>query len=259
MHLTVEITGFLIVVGLVAGFIDSLAGGGGLLTLPALMAVGIPPVSALGTNKLQSAFGTGGAVLAFAHNGHLDLRRFALPVLAALTGSAAGAFTVQRLDPTFLSAFVPVLLVAMAIYYLVAPKMGEADRHSRIGLPGLVLLSGVIGFYDGFFGPGTGSFLTTALVALVGLGLVRAMAHARLLNFATNIAALATMVAAGKVIWLAGLAMACGSIAGNQVGAHTAMRFRGRGVRPLLVVMSLALTVKLLANPANPLRLWLGW
>jgi uncharacterized membrane protein YfcA len=259
MHLTVEIVGFLVAVGLIAGFIDSLAGGGGLLTLPALMAVGISPVSALATNKLQSAFGTGGALLAFAHKGHIDLRRFALPVVAAFIGSALGAFTVQRLDPTFLAAFVPILLIAMAIYYLAAPKMGEADRHSRIGMTGLVLLSGVIGFYDGFFGPGTGSFLTTMLVALVGLGLVRAMAHARLLNFATNVAALVTMILAGKVIWLAGLAMACGSIAGNQLGAHTAMRFRGRGVRRLLVVMSLALTVKLLSNPANPLRAWLGW
>jgi hypothetical protein len=244
---------------MVAGFIDSLAGGGGLLTLPALMTVGISPVVALGTNKLQSAFGTGGAVLAFARKGHIDFRGFALPVVAALTGSALGAFTVQRLDPAFLAGFVPILLVAMATYYLVAPRMGDEDRHNRIGKAGLVVVSAVIGFYDGFFGPGTGSFLTTALVALVGLRLVRAMAHARLLNFATNIAALATMIIGGKVVWLAGLAMACCSIIGNQIGAHTAMRFHGRGVRPLLVVMSLALTVKLLSDPANPLRAWLGW
>jgi uncharacterized membrane protein YfcA len=259
MHLTIGIVGFLAAVGLIAGFIDSLAGGGGLLTLPALMAVGIPPVVAIGTNKLQSAFGTGGALIAFARKGHIDFRRFAKPVVAALVGSTLGAFTVQRLDPWFLAGFVPILLIAMAIYYLVAPKMDETDRHNRIGMAGLVAVSAAIGFYDGFFGPGTGSFLTTVLVAFVGLGLVRAMAHARLLNFATNIAALATMVLAGKVIWLAGLAMACGSILGNQIGAHTAMRFRGRGVRPLLVVMSLALTVKLLSNPANPLRTWLGW
>jgi hypothetical protein len=244
---------------MVAGFIDSLAGGGGLLTLPALMTVGISPVVALGTNKLQSAFGTGGAVFAFARKGHIDFRGFAFPVVAALTGSALGAFTVQRLDPAFLAGFVPILLVAMATYYLVAPRMGDEDRHNRIGKAGLVVVSAVIGFYDGFFGPGTGSFLTTALVALVGLRLVRAMAHARLLNFATNIAALATMIIGGKVVWLAGLAMACGSIIGNQIGAHTAMRFHGRGVRPLLVVMSLALTVKLLSDPANPLRAWLGW
>jgi uncharacterized membrane protein YfcA len=259
VQLTVEITGLLAGVGMVAGFIDSLAGGGGLLTLPALMAVGIPPVAAIATNKLQSSFGTGGALLAFARKGHLDLRGFALPVLAALTGSALGALTVQRLDPSFLAGFVPVLLVAMAIYYLVAPRMGEADRHNRIGKAGLVAVSAVIGFYDGFFGPGTGSFLTTVLVAFVGLGLVRAMAHARLLNFATNIAALTTMIIAGKVVWLAGLAMASGSIIGNQIGAHTAMRFQGRGVRPLLVVMSLALTIKLLSDPGNPLRAAIGW
>lgn len=259
MELTIDIVVFLAAVGMIAGFIDSLAGGGGLLTLPALMTVGIPPIAALATNKLQSTFGTFGAMLAFARKGHIDFRGFALPVVAALAGSALGAFTVQRLDPGFLAGFVPILLVAMAIYYLVAPNMGEEDRRNRIGKAGLIAVSAAIGFYDGFLGPGTGSFLTTVLVAFVGLGLVRAMAHARLLNFATNIAALATMILGGKMIWLAGLAMACGSIIGNQIGAHTAMRFKGRGVRPLLVVMSLALTIKLLSDPANPLRLSLGF
>jgi uncharacterized protein len=256
MDLTPQLIALLALVAFVAGAIDALAGGGGLLTLPALLAAGIPPVSAVATNKLQSACGTGGAFLAFARKGHIDFRRFAWPTLAALIGAGLGSFVLQRIDSSFLKGFIPVLLIAMALYFLLAPKMSDTDRHSRIGTPGLCALVGVIGFYDGFFGPGTGSFLTTALVALVGLGLVRAIAHSKLLNFATNLASLVVMIAGGKVLWLLGGTMAVASVAGNQLGAHLAMRFGGRGVRPLLVIMSLALTLKLLADPANPLRHW---
>ncbi len=259
MHLTIEIIGLLCAVAFLAGLIDALAGGGGLLTIPALMAAGIPPVSALATNKLQSTFGTGGAFIAFARKGHIDFRRFAWPALAALIGAGFGAFAVQQVNPSFLAGFVPVLLIAMGIYFLVAPKMSDMDRHSRLGIAGLTIIAGVIGLYDGFFGPGTGSFLTTALVALGGLGLVRAIAHAKFLNFCTNFAGLTVMIVGGKVIWVLGFSMAAASIIGNQVGAHLAMRFGGRGVRPLLVLMSFALTIKLLSDPANPLRLYLGW
>ncbi|WCT73401.1 TSUP family transporter [Sphingomonas naphthae] len=254
MHLTPDIIALLALVAFVAGFIDALAGGGGLLTLPALLAAGIPPVAAIATNKLQSTFGTGGAFLAFARKGHIDFRRFALPGLAALIGSAGGAFTLTMVDPTFLKAFIPLLLIAMAIYFVAAPKMSDVDRHARLGQAGLCAAIAVIGFYDGFFGPGTGSFFTTLLVAAGGLGLVRAIAHTKFLNFTTNVAAVMLMIAGGHVIWLLGGAMAVASVAGNQAGALAAMRFGGKGVRPLLVVMSLALTVKLLSDPANPLR-----
>lgn len=260
MHLTLEIIALLALVAFIAGFIDAMAGGGGLLTIPAMLAAGIPPVAAIATNKLQSSFGTGGAFLAFVRKGHVDFRRFAWPAAGAFAGAAAGAFTLQRIDSSFLAAFIPVLLVGMALYFLLAPKMSEVDRHSRLGTAGLSAATAAIGFYDGFFGPGTGSFFTTLLVALAGLGLVRAIAHTKFLNFTTNVASLMVMIAGGKVIWTLGLAMAVASVAGNQAGAHAAMRFGGRGVRPLLVVMSLALTAKLLSDPANPLRhIAMGW
>lgn len=235
-----------------------MAGGGGLLTIPALMAAGIPPVAALATNKLQSSFGTASAFYAYLRAGHVDVRRFAIPTAGAFAGSVGGAIAVQLMDSSFLAALVPALLILMAIYFLVAPPMSDADRHARLGTRGLTLVATLIGFYDGFFGPGTGSFFTTALVALGGLGLIRAIATTKLLNLATNIAGLLAMIAGGKVLWMLGLAMAVANIAGNQVGALLAMRFNGRGVRPLLVIMSIALTVKLLSDPANPLRqmLW---
>ncbi|TVV71753.1 TSUP family transporter [Sphingomonas solaris] len=240
-------------VAFAAGSVDALAGGGGLLTIPALMAAGIPPVAALATNKLQSAVGTASAFLTFWRAGHVDLRRFALPAAGAFAGSVAGATAVQHVNPAFLTGLVPVLLILMALYYVLAPPMGEVDRHPRLGPVGLTLILTVIGFYDGFFGPGAGSFITTALVALGGLGLVRAIANTKLLNLATNIAALLAMIAGGQVLWLLGAGMAMANVAGNQVGARLAMRFGGRGVRPLLVIMSIALTAKLLADPANPL------
>ncbi|WP_294278426.1 TSUP family transporter [uncultured Sphingomonas sp.] len=256
MDLTIEAFSLLTLVAFVAGSIDALAGGGGLLTIPALMAAGIPPVAALATNKLQSTLGTGSAVLTFLRAGRIDLKAFAIPAAGAFIGSLLGATAVQHVDSSFLSAFVPLLLIAMGFYFLLAPKMSEVDRHARLGRWGLTLVCGGLGFYDGFFGPGTGSFLTTALVALGGLGLVRAIANTKFINLATNIAGLAAMIAGGKVLWLLGLSMAVANIAGNQLGAWLAIRFGGRGVRPLLVVMSFALTIKLLADPNNPLRGW---
>ena len=253
MPLTPEILAVLILVAFVAGTIDAMAGGGGLLTIPALLAAGVPPVQALATNKLQSAIGTGSAVVTFLRAGRIDLRGFALPAIGAFAGSVAGAVTVQHVDSTFLAAFVPVLLIAMGLYFLLASAMSTVDRHARLGRGGLAIVCTGIGFYDGFFGPGTGSFLTTALVALGGLGLVRAIANTKYLNLATNLAGLAALIAGGHVLWLLGLAMAAANVAGNQLGAWAAIRYGGRGVRPLLVILSFALTIKLLADPANPI------
>ncbi len=253
MHLTLEAISFLVAIAFVAGTVDALAGGGGLLTIPALLMAGVPPIAALATNKLQSTIGTASAVVAFLRAGRVDLRAFAVPAAGAFAGSVLGATAVQHIDPGFLTAFVPLLLIAMGLYFLLAPPMSEVDRHARLGGAGLTAVCTGIGFYDGFFGPGTGSFLTTALVALGGLGLVRAIANTKFINLATNVAALLAMVAGGKVLWVLGLSMAAANIAGNQTGAWLAIRFGGRGVRPLLVVMSFALTVKLLADPANPL------
>jgi len=253
MELTVELVAFLMAVAFVAGTVDAIAGGGGLLTVPALLAAGASPAAALGTNKLQSTFGTATAVLTFARKGRIDLRRFGAPALAALTGSIGGAFVLTRIDPAFLSGLIPALLVAMAIYYALKPTLGDEDRHGHARPLLLLAVALAIGFYDGFFGPGTGSFLTTMLIAVFGLGTINAIAHTKLLNFASNVGSLAVLLTAGEVLILPGLAMAAASIAGGYLGAHGAMRFGGKAVRPLLIVMCLALTAKLLADPANPL------
>ncbi|GFZ79550.1 UPF0721 transmembrane protein [Sphingobium fuliginis] len=231
-----------------------MAGGGGLIALPALLAAGIPPVPAVATNKLQSSLGTFGACVAYARAGHMDLKAYRWPIFAAFAGSVGGAWLVQRVDPSILAGLMPALLIALAAYFTFSPKMSEIDRHQRIGMVLLSLLIGVIGFYDGFFGPGAGAFYTSIFIALGGLGLVRATAQTKAANFASNLAGLLTMIAGGHVIWIVGLAMAVGSIAGGQIGSRLAMRFGSRLIRPLLIVMSLALTAKMLLDPENPIH-----
>lgn len=260
MELGLDVIALLAAFAFVAGAIDAIAGGGGLITIPALLAAGVPPVSALATGKLQATFGTASAVLTFYRKGHVDLRRFALPTLGAFTGAALGAYVLSLVDPAFLQGVIPLMLVAMAVYFTFAPRMSDDDRHSYLGPTALGFVAALIGFYDGFFGPGTGSFFTTALVALFGLGLMRAVAHAKLLNLASNLAALIVFIAGGHVLWLVGGVMAVASVAGGQLGAHATMRFGARVARPLLIVMCLALTARLLADPANPFTAWvLGW
>lgn len=253
IELSGDILLLLVSVAFVAGCIDAMAGGGGLLTIPALLACGIPPVSALATNKLQSAVGTGSAFVTFLRAGQVDFRKFLVPAIGAFVGSVLGAAAVQHVDPSFLSALLPALLILIGLYFLFAPSISEADRNPLLGNAGLTMVIGGIGFYDGFFGPGTGSFLTAVLVALGGLGLVRSIANTKFLNLATNIAALIAMIAGGQVLWLLGGLMAMGNAAGNQVGAWLALRYGGKGVRPLLVLVSIGLALKLLSDPANPI------
>jgi len=253
MELGADLIAWLVAAAFIAGMIDAVAGGGGLITIPALLAAGVPPVAALATNKLQATLGTAGAVLAFARKGHIDFKQFAVPTLAALVGSALGAFLLTQIDPGFLAGVLPVLLIAMAVYFLTAPRMSDEDRRSRGGPILLFATALIIGGYDGFFGPGTGSFFTTALVAVFGFGLIRAVAHAKLLNLASNLAGLVVLMWGGHVLWLLGLSMAAASIAGGQLGAYGAMRYGAGAARPMLIIMSLALTAKLLWDPANPL------
>lgn len=253
MALPPETIAFLLGIAFLAGTIDAMAGGGGLLTIPALMSTGMPPVAALATNKLQSAIGTASSFYTFWRGGHVEVKRFAWPVLGAFVGSALGALAVQIIDSSFLAAIVPILLVMMALYFLLAPSMSAADRTAKLGPLPITLIITAIGFYDGFFGPGTGSFMTLALVALGGFGLVRAIAGTKLLNLTTNIAALVMLALGGHMLWALGLTMAVANVAGAQLGTRLAIRFGGKGVRPLLVIMSLALTAKLLSDPENPL------
>jgi uncharacterized membrane protein YfcA len=233
--------------GLLAGFVDAIAGGGGMIALPALLAAGVPPVAALATNKLQSVIGTAAAATTYWRKGFVSLKTLAFAIACTFAAAFAGAFVVKQVDTSLLQVAVPVALIAIALYFLFAPRLTDEDRHARLRFAVFVPVMGaIIGFYDGIFGPGTGSFLTIGFVALFGLGVTRASGHTKALNLASNLGALALFIPSGDVVWIAAGAMAAGQLIGGYLGALTGIRFGARLIRPLVVIISLILAGKLL-------------
>ncbi|GAA4007840.1 TSUP family transporter [Sphingomonas humi] len=233
-------------VAFVTGFIDAIAGGGGLIMMPALLVSGVPPLFALGTNKLQSMCGTFVAMRNYAAKGLIEWRPNLPTALVVFAGAVSGALLVQHVEARTLALVIPLLLLANAVYILVSPRMSDEDAHQRVSASGYAPLGGVIGLYDGFFGPGTGSFFTSTLVALRGYGLTRATALTKFFNWISNVAAVLLFAIGGKVLWLLGLNMAVGAMAGGWLGSHAAMRHGAKLIRPLLVTASIAMTGRLL-------------
>jgi uncharacterized membrane protein YfcA len=235
--------------GLVAGFVDAIAGGGGLISVPVLLSAGLPPIGAIASNKLQSSVGTTIAATTYWREGLVKLRPLLPAVVATAAGSLCGAFTLQHIDPSQLEVTIPIALVAVALYMLFAPKLTDADRAARLSFARYVPVMGlIVGFYDGCFGPGTGSFLTLGFIVLFGLGVTRAAAHTKILNLTANVAALVLFALSGRVVWSAGLAMALGQLAGGYLGARTGIRFGARIIRPLVVLVSVVLAIRLLVT-----------
>ncbi|OCW57611.1 TSUP family transporter [Hoeflea olei] len=249
----------LLAAAFLAGFIDSIAGGGGLIALPALLLAGFSPVEALGTNKLQGLFGSASATVAYARKGHVDLKAQLPSALLSAAGAALGAGLATLIPGDLFRAFLPFLLVAIALYFAFKPNMDDIDRARRLSpfLFGLLVVP-LVGFYDGVFGPGTGSFFMLAFVTLAGYGLLKATAHTKLLNFASNLGAFAIFASVGVIAWKVGLMMGVAQFAGAQAGSRLAMKNGARIIKPLLVITCTALAIKLISDPANPVRLWLG-
>ncbi len=238
---------FLFATGLAAGFVDSIAGGGGLITLPVLMSFGLGPKEALGTNKLQATFGSGSAAWHYTRAGAVGLNECGRGFLFSGLGAALGTLAVQQFDPAFLKRCIPVLLLAVGLYVLLKPKLGAEDLRPRISRGWFELIFGMgIGFYDGFLGPGTGTFWAMACVLGLGFNLVRATAYTKVMNFASNSSSLALFLISGKVLFLAGFTMGIGQWLGARLGAKVVLR-RGTGfIRPVFITVALALTLKLL-------------
>jgi uncharacterized membrane protein YfcA len=242
-------------VGLFAGAVDAIAGGGGLITVPALLLGGLDPVSAVATNKLQGTLGTAMSTWRFAKAGMIDFRSpgawgFAA---AAFVGAVIGAALVAFAPVEAMRTLLPFLLVGVALYFAFGPAMSDLDATSRMSPVGFALgVAAPIGAYDGLFGPGAGSFYMIGLVALAGYGAVKAVARTKLLNFSSNLAALIFFILAGHVVWGAGLAMSVGTIAGAQIGSALAMKHGVKLVRPLLIVVSLALALRLMLDASHP-------
>ena len=234
------------VVGFVAGFVDAIAGGGGLLTLPSLLIAGLPPHLALGTGKGQAVFGSGVSLLRFYHSPLLDRRRAWASGIAGFIGSAVGVVLVQYIAPEALRPLITALLLAVAIFMIVyRPKAIPRPRVDRPWwLAGVVAL--LLGFYDGFFGPGTGTLLIVAYLLLWRDALDAASANAKVANFASNVAGVVLFGAAGLVVWPIALAMGAGQALGGYLGAHVTIRRGHRLVRIGVVLVSVALVVRLI-------------
>jgi uncharacterized membrane protein YfcA len=243
----------------VAGFVDSIAGGGGLITVPALLLAGFSPVEALGTNKLQGVFGSGSATIAYASKGLVDIRRQLRSAALSCAGSVAGALVATVMPGDLLRIALPLLLIAIAFYFAFKPDMGDIDRAERLPpfLFGLTIVP-AIGFYDGMFGPGAGSFFMLGFVALAGYGVLKATAHTKLLNFASNVGGLMFFAVVGVVSWKLGLMMGVAQFLGARVGAGLAVKSGAKLIKPLLVIVCVVLAIRLLIDPAHPLRTIIG-
>jgi uncharacterized membrane protein YfcA len=179
-------------------------------------------------------------------------------VATTLAGAVLGVLAVKFAPTALLSAILPVLLIVMAIYFALSRRLSNDDARPRMSERAFTFsVAPALGFYDGIFGPGVGSFFLLGFVTLLGFSVLRASAHTRLLNFTSNIASLAIFAASGKIIWILGLAMGVGQFLGAQIGARLAISQGARIIRPLLVLVSCAMAIKLLLDPANPITRYL--
>jgi len=190
--------------------------------------------------------GTATSFTTFARRGPVDWREHKALIGFVFIGACIGVLAVRSIDTAVLRLIIPALLIAVAVYVIFSPRMTDQDAHQRLDRRGYAPVAGAIGAYDGFFGPGTGSFFVTSLVGLRGYGLTRATALTKLLNLTSNVASVIPFALGGHMYWLLGLAMAAGAMLGGYIGSHTAMRFGARIIRPLLVILSIGLTARLL-------------
>jgi uncharacterized protein len=235
--------------GLAAGWVDSIAGGGGLITIPVLMSLGVPAPMVLGTNKFQASFGSLTAAHYYVRKGVVGLRELTPGILWTLAGSAAGAWAVQQIDPSVLGLLIPSLLLAIALYMFFMPSVGLEERPPRMRIaPFFALFGSALGFYDGFFGPGVGSFWAIACVGLLGHTLTRATGATKVMNATSNLVSFVVFLIGGHVLFTAGITMAVGQIAGARLGSGMAVRRGARLIRPVFIVMVMAIAVKLLLD-----------
>ncbi|MDI3323255.1 TSUP family transporter [Pontibacterium granulatum] len=245
-ELSFELIALLTLAATAAGFIDAVAGGGGLITIPALIFSGIPPVEALATNKLQGSFGSFSATLYFVRRKMVIPSNQGWALMAAAAGAASGAVAIQWFSTDWLLKVMPFALIAIALYLLIAHKAGYRESKAKLSEKSFnaSLIPG-IGFYDGFFGPGTGTFFTLGYCQLRGMNMLQATAHTKLMNFTTNILSLAVFVLSGKIMWSIGLSMAVGQFVGARLGAATALRQGVGFIRLMTVGVCIAISISL--------------
>jgi len=235
--------------GFLAAAVDAIAGGGGLISLPALLIVGVPPHLALGTNKFAASMASLNSSITFARSGkvHFPLVRWQIPF--TLIGSLLGAWAVLRVSSAFLSKAVLVLILLVGIYTMLHKNLGMNNKFQGLNSRNIVLgcmFALALGFYDGFFGPGTGSFLIFSFITLFGFDFVVASANSKVLNFTSNFAALLIFAWNGKILLSYGIPMAIFMILGSYVGTRLAIQRGAELVKPIFITMSLLVAAKLI-------------
>jgi len=243
-NFSIEILTFLFFVGVVAGFLDTLVGGGGLLAVPALLLSGIPPIYVLGTNKFQGSMGTGIATFLLFKKKKLDWNSIKNLMFASFIGSIVGGVIIQFVDTQFLSFVIPIVLFFIAIYFIVSPKPKSTVGNSKPNKKFELFAVPVVGFYDGMFGPGAGSFFAMTGVMLKKLEIIQATILAKPLNFASNIAGFIVFFSFGHIAFLIGILMMMGQMIGAFFGTHYLLKANPLIIRFLIVIISISMLIK---------------
>ncbi|MCP3945150.1 MAG: TSUP family transporter [Desulfobacteraceae bacterium] len=224
--------------GLVAGFVDSIAGGGGLISLPVLLSMGMSPQLALGTNKLQASFGSLSSAATFIRKGTVKLNENMHGIAFTFMGAVMGAWSIQQIQGGFIQDIIPVMLLFVFFYTLFSKNLGTQPGRPKMTKHLFFTLFGLgLGFYDGFFGPGTGSFWTGAMLIVMGMEMTKAAGTTRIMNFTSNIVALSIFIIGGNVFYSAGLCMALGQIIGARTGAGMAIKKGASFIRPIFLTV----------------------
>lgn len=224
--------------GLMAGTIDAIAGGGGLISLPVLLSLGVPPHIALGTNKLQSTVGTMVATYSYYKARLFNMKMVYQGLAFGVVGTVLGSVASQLMSSAFLKQLIPVLLILIFFYTILSPRLGLEDRKPRLSEHYFYMIFGAgLGFYDGFFGPATGSFWVFSLIFFLGYNLTKAAAYTKVFNLKSNIIALACFAIGGNIDYRIGLCMAVGQLLGGRLGAYLAIRNGARMIRPIFMVV----------------------
>jgi len=247
IDITVNLLILFFIIGMFAGFFDSISGGGGLLTIPAMLMAGVPPLEALGTNKLQGIFGTGSATITFASKGHLDFKSLWPIAFLCFILSIVGGLIASEIPEQRLATLIPYILILVALYFGLSKKISENGKTPILtfSILGTIILP-IVGFYDGIFGPGAGSFYMFALLYLGGVGIVQATAQTKLLNFSSNLGGFIFFGLIGAINWEIGAIMAVGQIIGSSIGARLAIKKGIEIIKPLLIIICIITAVRLL-------------
>ncbi len=252
-QLTFPILLILFAGGFLAGFVDSIAGGGGIISLPVLLSVGLPPHFALGTNKFQSSFGSLTASINYARGGLVKVKELGWGILFTAIGAAIGTIAIQLLSQTLLQYLIPILLLVVFLIVLFSKNLGIKDQKEKLRPKLFYLIFGlIIGFYDGFFGPGTGNFWMLAFVFFLGFNLKKATAHTKWVNFTSNIVALIFFAIGGKILVIPGLVMAVGQLSGAFLGSKLVLRSSVKFIRIFFLLVTGATILRLLYTTFFP-------